>query len=70
MERMSATAVIMSMGLPQLLTRLDVKKRQDEENRREEQHRQILHEEPLFGAEIPHDRASLADFLSPKRDFG
>jgi hypothetical protein len=31
------------MGLPQLLTDLDVKKRQGEENDREEQHRQILH---------------------------
>ena len=30
-------------GLPQLLTRLDVKERQAEENNGEEQHRDILH---------------------------
>jgi len=30
-------------GLPQLLTRLDVEERQDEENSGEKQHRQILH---------------------------
>jgi hypothetical protein len=30
-------------GLPQLLTCLDVQKRQAEENYREQQHRQILH---------------------------
>jgi hypothetical protein len=30
-------------GLPQLLTSLDVQKRQAEENYREQQHRQILH---------------------------
>jgi hypothetical protein len=39
MERMSAIAVIVSIGLPQLLAGLDVEKRQDEENCREEQHR-------------------------------
>jgi hypothetical protein len=31
--------------LPQLLARLDVKKRQDKENEREQQHGQILHRE-------------------------
>jgi hypothetical protein len=42
MERTSATTVIIS-GLPQLLARLDVKKRQDEENCGEDQHPKILH---------------------------
>jgi hypothetical protein len=31
------------MGLPQLLAGLDVEKRQDEENYREQEHDQILH---------------------------
>ena len=33
----------MCMGLPQLLARLDVEKRQGEENYREQQHHHILH---------------------------
>jgi hypothetical protein len=63
---MSATVVIVSMGLPQLLACLDVEKRQGEENRREEQHRQILHEKPLFGAEIRATERRWRIFPAPK----
>jgi hypothetical protein len=47
MDKINATAVIQSMPLPQPLTRLDVEKRQAEENRCEKQHRQILHRNTL-----------------------
>jgi hypothetical protein len=47
MDKINATAVIQSMPLPQPLTRLDVEKRQAEENRCEKQHRQILHRNSL-----------------------
>jgi len=40
---MRATTVIRSTGLPQLLTRLDVKKGNGEEDSGEGQHHEILH---------------------------
>lgn len=57
MERMSAAAVMRSIGLPQLLAGLDVEKRQDEENQREEKHCQILHRETSVSDHHPDWRA-------------
>jgi hypothetical protein len=70
MERISATAVIMSIGLPQLLTGLDVEKRQYEEDRREKQHCQILHRKNLCSeAELQTTHLRHRIVVAPKEIF-
>jgi hypothetical protein len=55
------------MGLPQLLARLDVKKRQGEENYREQQHRQILHRRSRSSGRLAPAKV-LAEGAASKQD--
>jgi hypothetical protein len=58
-------------GLPQLLTRLDVKKRQAEENYREQQHPYILHSGSLDFIEqiVVGSPAQESFWLSPAKSI-